>query len=153
MNCHGGYIFYDFLKPYFFCKIGLRLFIGDAVAHDHLKIRSPIDWDGPRSIFVNFPPFWRLFWRKSRHFRRKINMFIKKLSGISRNRSGTVSRVPGRSTCTYHTRDELRSPYDGRVMIIWLIFSGNQPDRDPARAVMDCAYCFFRRRLFEKKSL
>ena len=34
--------------------------------------------------------------------------------------SGTVSRVPGRSTCIDHTRDELRSPYDGRVMIIWL---------------------------------
>ena len=32
--------------------------------------------------------------------------------------SGTVSRVPGRSTCIGHTKDELRSPHDGRVMII-----------------------------------
>ena len=49
---------------------------------------------------------------------RKVNIFIKKSSGISRNRSGTVSRVPGRSTCTYNTRDELRSSYACRVMII-----------------------------------
>ena len=48
----------------------------------------------------------------------KSQYFHQKSSGISRNRSGTVSRVPGRSTCTYHTRDELRSSYDGRVMII-----------------------------------
>ena len=32
--------------------------------------------------------------------------------------AGTVPRVPGRSTCIGHTRDELRSPYGGRVMII-----------------------------------
>ena len=36
--------------------------------------------------------------------------------------SGTVSRGPGRSTCIYHTQDELRSPSDGRVMIIWMVF-------------------------------
>ena len=34
--------------------------------------------------------------------------------------AGTVPRVPGRSTCIGHTRDELRSPSDGRVMIIWM---------------------------------
>ena len=32
--------------------------------------------------------------------------------------SGTVSRVPGRSTCIGHTKDELRRASDGRVMII-----------------------------------
>ena len=52
------------------------------------------------------------------NFLPKVYIFNKKSSGISRNRSGTVSRVPGRSTCTYHTRDELRISYDDRVMII-----------------------------------
>ena len=33
--------------------------------------------------------------------------------------SGTVSRVPGRSTCIGHTKDELRRPYGGRVVTIW----------------------------------
>ena len=32
--------------------------------------------------------------------------------------AGTVPRAPRRSTCIDHTRDELRSPYDGRVMNI-----------------------------------
>ena len=37
--------------------------------------------------------------------------------------SGTVPRAPGWSnvTCIGHTKDELRSPYDGRVMIIWVL--------------------------------
>ena len=35
--------------------------------------------------------------------------------------SGTVPRAPGRSTCIGHTKDELRSPYDGRVVIIWML--------------------------------
>ena len=35
--------------------------------------------------------------------------------------SGTVSRVPGRSTCIGHTKDELRRASDGRVMIIWML--------------------------------
>ena len=34
--------------------------------------------------------------------------------------AGTVPRAPGRSTCIGHTRDELRSPSDGRVVIIWM---------------------------------
>ena len=37
--------------------------------------------------------------------------------------TGTVPRAPGRSTCIDHTRDELRSPYGGRVMIIRMQFS------------------------------
>ena len=48
----------------------------------------------------------------------KVCVFINKSSGIHRNRSGTGPRVPGRSTCIDHTRNELRSPYGGRVMII-----------------------------------
>ena len=32
--------------------------------------------------------------------------------------SGTVPRVPGRSTCIGHTKDELHRPYGDRVMII-----------------------------------
>ena len=39
--------------------------------------------------------------------------------------AGTVSRVPGRSTCIGHTKDELRRPYDGRVMIIWMLPLGS----------------------------
>ena len=35
--------------------------------------------------------------------------------------SGTVSRVPGRSTCIGHTKDELRRASDGWVMIIWMV--------------------------------
>ena len=72
-----------------------------------------------------------VFLDKQFSFLTKINMFFKKnnilinrSSGISLNRSGTVSRLPGRSTCTYHTWDELRSPCDGRVMIIWMLPSG-----------------------------
>ena len=55
---------------------------------------------------------------KSCYFQQKVNIFIRKSSGISRNRSGTVSRAPGRSTCIGHARDELHSPSDGGVMII-----------------------------------
>ena len=80
---------------------------------------------GPRAAFFSeatclkksfLSKHW-LFCRKSTLFS-NFNSFIKKSSGISRNRAGTVSRVPGRSTCIYHTQDELRSPSDGRVMII-----------------------------------
>merc|ERR1712110_385800 len=63
-----------------------------------------------------FSVFGDLFDKKSLLATKSL-YFFKKSSGICRNRSGTVSRVPGRSTCTYHNRYELRSPYDGRVMI------------------------------------
>ena len=54
--------------------------------------------------------------------------------------AGTVPRVPGRSTCIDHTRDELRSPYGGRVMIIRMTLRRVQRDFATSESAQDAKF-------------
>ena len=82
--------------------------------------------------FAKKVTFRRLFWQKFTfsgpflviliYFWYFCRLFIKKSSGIARNRSGVVPWAPAWPTCIGYAKDELRSPRVGRVMAIWRLF-------------------------------
>ena len=73
--------------------------------------------DPPRHVDVIIPSFIKIRLMQP-YFVKNLCYFQRfSFSAVYRGAtaSGTVSRVPGRSTCIGHTKDELRRPCDGRV--------------------------------------